>query len=101
MQAYDEQNPRFTIGGWTAIEPVVNVTVQEEKSVGSSVLQLTAVDPDFTPITRFTLIPPIPSSVTMDGSGNVAIMQRIDYETMNVKVSDKINLLCTYLLGTT
>ncbi|KAF6205675.1 hypothetical protein GE061_019848, partial [Apolygus lucorum] len=83
IQAYDEQNPQFTVGGWTPIEPVVNVTVQEEKSIGSSILQLSAFDPtDSSSIARFSLVPPVPPAVTMDHSGNVAIMQRIDYESM-------------------
>uniref|UniRef100_T1IAK5 Cadherin domain-containing protein n=1 Tax=Rhodnius prolixus TaxID=13249 RepID=T1IAK5_RHOPR len=86
IQAYDEQNPKFTVGGWSVIEPVVNVSLQEERPIGSTALSLTAFDPtNNLPISRFSLIPPTPSSISLDNKGKVSIMQRIDYETLKEK----------------
>jgi hypothetical protein len=87
IQAYDEQNPRFTVGGWTATDPIIRITIQEEKPVASTILMVTAIDPPTNlPITRFSVIPPFPSAVSMDSSGNIVVSNRIDYESMEQKV---------------
>ncbi|KAK9498689.1 hypothetical protein O3M35_003268 [Rhynocoris fuscipes] len=87
IQAYDEQNPKFTVGGWSVIDPVINTSLQEERPIGSTVLTLTAFDPtNNLPISKFNLIPPVPASISMDNKGSITVMQRVDYETLKEKI---------------
>lgn len=87
IQAYDEQNPKFTVGNWSPLDTTIELSVQEERPIGSTLLTLTAVDPTTNePITKFSLIPPLPSMVTMDNSGVITVAKTIDYEFMKEKV---------------
>lgn len=86
IQAYDEQNPKFTVGGWTPLDPVIALNIQEERPIGSTLFALTAVDPTTSePITKFSLIPPLPSLVGLDDSGAITVVKRIDYEYLKEK----------------
>ncbi|XP_024085574.1 cadherin-23-like [Cimex lectularius] len=83
IQAYDEQNPKFTVGGWTPFEPIINISFQEEKPAGSPIFTLSGIDPTNNfPLTRFSLIPPIPPSISMDSGGSIVTLKKIDYESM-------------------
>lgn len=87
IQAFDEEKPKFTVGGWTPLDGTIELAVQEERPIGSTLFQLAAIDPTTNePITRYSLIPPLPSLVTMDTSGAIHLAKRIDYEFLKEKV---------------
>ncbi|XP_068081067.1 cadherin-87A [Anabrus simplex] len=93
VQAYNDTNPLFTVGGWTPANPIIKVTVPEEQPIGTTLLMLSARDPtNGNTIKRF-------EEVKTDGnkdiedfvsvglqSGNVVLNKRLDFESLKDKV---------------
>lgn len=88
IQAYNELNPRFTVGTWSPADPTVRVAVDEERPVGSGVLQLSAVDsPSDRSISHFVAITAIPAGFALQPTGLVELTRIFDYETLDNKVA--------------
>ncbi|KAG8278461.1 hypothetical protein J6590_019089 [Homalodisca vitripennis] len=86
IQAYNELNPRFTVGAWSPTDPTIRVAVAEEQPVGSTVIQLTAVDsPTDNTISHFTAVTPLPSGFALQSSGLVELTKVFDFENLDNK----------------
>ncbi|XP_050441705.1 cadherin-23 [Adelges cooleyi] len=88
VKPYDNKNPVFTNAGWSAENSsVLVIKIDEETPIGTPLLQLKAVDVstnnslyDFKPTTA------IPMQITMDYTGKITLIERLDYETIEDKV---------------
>lgn len=89
VKPYKNKNPVFTNAGWSADDssPLV-LKVDEETPIGSELVQLNAIDVltngslyDFKAITA------MPRQIAMDYTGKVILTERLDYETLEEKVS--------------
>lgn len=87
IQAYNELNPKFTVGTWLPTDPTIRVAVPEEQPVGTTVLQLSAVDsPTDNPISFFTAVTPLPSGFALQSSGLLELTKTFDFESLDNKV---------------
>jgi len=90
VKPHESKNPVFTNGGWTADDDdssTLVVSVDEETSIGTELVQLRAVDVltngslyDFKAVTA------LPRQIAMDYTGKVILTERLDYETLENKV---------------
>lgn len=93
IQAYSDNNPVFLMSTWTPTNPVIKVAVVEEQPVGATLLTLTAKDPlKGKLITKFeevksTRLQDAEDFVRVDQSGIVILNKRLDYESLQQKVS--------------
>ncbi|XP_058795727.1 cadherin EGF LAG seven-pass G-type receptor 3 [Phymastichus coffea] len=89
IQAYSDDNPRFINAGWTPNNPTIKLTVPEEQPLGTTLLVLTAKEPQTGyAIQRFELVRGENDEQYVNvgvQSGNVVLNKRIDYETLNEK----------------
>lgn len=90
VQAYSDDNPRFTNVGWTPNNPTIKITALEEQPLGTTLLMLSAKEPQTGyAIQRFELVREDNDQGYVNvgvQSGNVVLNKRIDYETLNEKV---------------
>jgi hypothetical protein len=94
IQAYSDSNPLFTMSTWTLTNPVIKVAVPEEQPVGTTLLTLSAKDPlNGKFISKFE---EVKSAGLQDAedfvrvdpqSGNITLNKRLDYESLQQKVS--------------
>lgn len=96
IQAYSDDNPSFTNPGWSPNNPIIRVIVPEEQPLGTTLIMLAAREPiTGWPVQRFELVRSIEDDGDEDESyvnvgvqsGNVVLSKRLDYETLNQKVS--------------
>lgn len=96
IQAYNNSNPVFTISTWTPTNPVIKVAVREEQRLGATLMTLSAKDPlDGRIISKFEEVKGAQDFVSVDPhSGDIILNKRLDYESLQQKVSClEINLL--------
>lgn len=90
VQAYSDDNPRFTNIGWSANNPTIRVTVPEEQPLGTTLLMLTAKEPQTGyAVQRFELVRDENDEGYVNvgaQSGSVVLSKRLDYEALNEKV---------------
>jgi hypothetical protein len=102
IQAYSSTNPVFLMSTWTATNPVIKIAVAEEQPVGSTLLTLTAKDPlNGKPVTKFEEVKSArlldaEDFVRVERSGIITLNKRLDYESLQQKVSVYFN--CSDLL---
>lgn len=100
VEATDELKPVFLIGGWTRSNPIITHNTQEEQPIGSNVLRLSAQDPlTMSPIGKFMAKTALPRQFAMDPVGNIVITEKIDYETIQNKVSVSVGVMAEGGLG--
>jgi hypothetical protein len=93
IQAYSNNNPVFLMSTWTPTNPVIKVAVVEEQPVGATLLTLTAKDPlNGKLITKFeevksAKLQDAEDFVRVDQSGIITLNKRLDYESLQQKVS--------------
>lgn len=90
---YENKNPVFiNTGEWSASvendsSMALVVRVDEETSIGTEIVQLRAVDVLTNgSLYDFKAITPLPRQIAMDYTGKVILTERLDYETLDVKV---------------
>ncbi|XP_001607435.2 cadherin-23 [Nasonia vitripennis] len=90
VQAYSDDNPTFTNAGWSANNPTIKVTVPEEQPLGTTLLMLTAKEPQTGyAIQRFELVRDDDDEGYVNvgvQSGNVVLSKRLDYESLDEKL---------------
>lgn len=97
VQAYSSTNPVFLMSTWTPTNPVIKVTVAEEQPVGTTLLTLTAKDPlNGKPVTKFeevksARLQDAEDFVSVDHLGTITLNKRLDYESLQQKVSFYFN----------
>ena len=94
IQAYSDSNPLFTMSTWTPTNPIINISIPEEQAVGSTLVTLMAKDPlNGRAITQFEEVrsaglKDADDYVRVDSySGNITLNKRLDYESLQHKVS--------------
>jgi hypothetical protein len=99
VQAYSDDNPTFTNVGWSVNNPTIRVTVPEEQPLGTTLLMLTAKEPQTGyPVQRFELVRDQDDKGYVNvgvQSGNVVLSKRLDYETLE----DKVGILFSSILA--
>lgn len=86
IQAYSDDNPLFLNEGWTFSHPNIKVTIEEEKPIGTRILELKAKDPlTKLPIGTFKVIHSDTDVLTVVPNGEVILTKRLDYENLDNK----------------
>ncbi|XP_011505905.1 PREDICTED: cadherin-23 [Ceratosolen solmsi marchali] len=89
VQAYSDDNPTFTNIGWSVNNPTIRVTMPEEQPLGTTLLMLTAKEPQTGyPVQRFELVRAEDDKGYVNvgvQSGNVVLNKRLDYESLEEK----------------
>ncbi len=87
METTEELRPIFLVGNWMRSNPVIMVDMLEELPIGSIVLAMAAIDTaTMLPVTTFQA-KALPRQLAMDPLGNVVLTERVDYETIPIKVN--------------
>lgn len=89
VKPHNNKNPVFVNEGWSVDNTSVLIAkVAEETPIGTELIQLKAVDVltngslyDFKAVTA------LPRQIAMDYSGKIILTERLDYETLEDKVS--------------
>ncbi|XP_063702044.1 cadherin-23 [Culicoides brevitarsis] len=89
IQAYKNTNPIFRNKGWSPTNPNIYFEVNEETSIGSTILRLEAEDPvSQSIITDFELVNSDSGYITInDRTGDVSLKKRLDYEAIGNKTT--------------
>lgn len=92
VKPYMNKNPVFTNAGWSAdggdLSTLV-VRVDEETPIGTELVQLKASDVlTNESLYDFKAVTAVPRQIAMDYAGKVILTERLDYETLENKVSD-------------
>jgi len=90
VKPYESKNPVFTNGGRSADDGVsspVLVNVDEETSIGTELVQLSAIDVLTNgSLYDFKATSAVPRQIAMDYTGKIILTERLDYETLEDKV---------------
>jgi len=84
VEAYSDDNPAFN-APWSPSNPVINVKLGDQRSMGTEILALAAKDPlkNGAPITRFELLSNEDDLVLMTVDGRLQLNRDLPYAANN------------------
>lgn len=86
VQAYEDDSPVFLNEGWTRSRPEIRTSLDEEKPIGTRVLELKARDPRSGLTTmRYQVVHSDTDTLTVVPNGELIITKRLDYEQLDNK----------------
>lgn len=91
VKPYMNKNPVFTNSGFSADgeSSTLIVRVDEETPIGTELVQLKAIDVlTNESLYDFKAITAVPRQIAMDYAGKVILTERLDYETLEDKVTE-------------
>lgn len=86
VQAYEDDSPVFLNEGWTRTRPEIRTSLDEEKPIGTRVLELRARDPrsGLTAL-RYQVLHSDTDALSVVPNGEVIVTKRLDYEQLDNK----------------